>query len=119
LISFCAGALLIGFALSGRISFSTFLVEFSCVFRPPGRVSFMKAILAFTVRASLRLFASVPYGLVFGQRKDTKKKGYPAVLACGCFARLHIAGAAELAALRQSSLLPALSLQCSETQKGL
>ncbi|MGB5767821.1 MAG: hypothetical protein WBM38_13885 [Arenicellales bacterium] len=75
LISFCAGALLIGFALSGRISFSTFLVEFSCVFRPLGRDSFMKAILAFTIR----LFKSVPYGFVFGQRKDTNNK---ATLLC-------------------------------------
>jgi hypothetical protein len=79
LISFCTGALLIGFALSGRIPFSTFLVEFSCVFRPLGRDSFMKAILAFTLRASLRLFKSVPYGFVFGQRKDTNNK---ATLLC-------------------------------------
>jgi len=51
-----------------------------------GRDSFMKAILTFTLRASLRLFKSVPYGFVFGQRKGSKRKAslpcWPAASLC-------------------------------------
>jgi len=56
------------------VYFFDFFLYFLSGFALYGRVAFMKAVLAFTLRASLRLFKSAPCGLVFIQRKVTKRK---------------------------------------------
>ena len=69
-----------------QVSFIFFVLAHAEDFALYGRVTFMKAVLAFTLRASLRLFKSAPCGLVFIQRKVAKRKAtlpcWPAVSLC-------------------------------------
>ena len=90
----------------GEHHFLILLVLAHClVFRPPGRVSFMKAFLASTLRVSLRLFKSVPCEFVFGQRKGSKRK---ATLPCW-----------PSASLRASSYSGRCGTRCAQTVLAL